>query len=303
MVLQFYDIFDIQVTLPSAGDHRRWGRHRKTPCDQQLKKCDLISFQLNSPQFGVCAVLFPIHRSRWFGWFSASKFCKNAGADDVCRRSVGGGNIPESGAALQAPFQSWKTQGNNPRIGNFIHNQIIVMSMCVHLILIDSEPPQWTSWSCRQWSCSGQNLGKQRSNGWVEARAVYTKLQWHIEACNFCTYSLLVCWPFPAFPSFFVAGFHDANRLKRHWRCINLWDWNTLMNLDALCISLYPIILLPGSIAQSRSSQELLGLVNDPRQLGMWNQSTPGCDPRRGAEWWTLSWFMANTDERVYMYR
>lgn len=94
MVLQFYDIFYIQVTLPSAGDHRRWGRHRKTPCDQQLKKCDLISFQLNSPQFGVCDVLFPVHRSRWFGWFSASRFCKNAGADDVCRRSVGGGNIP-----------------------------------------------------------------------------------------------------------------------------------------------------------------------------------------------------------------
>lgn len=164
----------------------------------------------------------------------------------------------------------------------------IKIVMCIHLILIDSEPPQWTSWSCRQWSCSGQNLGKQRSNGWVEARAVYTKLQWHIEAVQ--SFSVFA---FPYLSSLFVAVFHDANRLKRHWRCINLWDWNTLMNLDALCISLYPIILLPENVAQSRSSQELLGLVNDPRQLGMWNQSTPGCDPTRGAEWWTLSWFMA----------
>ena len=109
---------------------------------------------------------------------------------------------------------------------------------------------------------------------------------------------------FPCLSSLFLAGFHDANRLKRHWRCINLWDWNTLMNLDALCISLYPIIfiLLPGNVAQSRSSQELFGRVNHPWQLSMWNQSRPGCDPRRGAEWWTLSWFMANTDECVYTY-
>lgn len=26
----------------------------------------------------------------------------------------------------------------------------IKIVMCIHLILIDSEPPQWTSWSCRQ---------------------------------------------------------------------------------------------------------------------------------------------------------
>ena len=184
MVLQFYDIFYIQVTLPSAGDHRRWGRHRKTPCDQQLKKCDLISFQLNSPQFGVCDVLFPIHRSRWFGWFSASKFCKNAGADDVCRRSVGGGNIPKAVQRFRHPSKAERRKVTIPELVILFTIKIV---MCIHLILIDSEPPQWTSWSCRQWSCSGQNLGKQRSNGWVEARAVYTKLQWHIEACNFCT--------------------------------------------------------------------------------------------------------------------
>ena len=212
MVLQFYDIFYIQVTLPSAGDHRRWGRHRKTPCDQQLKKCDLISFQLNSPQFGVCDVLFPIHRSRWFGWFSASKFCKNAGADDVCRRSVGGGNIPESGAALQAPFQSWKTQGNNPRIGNFIHNQNS------HVYSFDSDwfwtpavdlmvlPPVILFWAK-----PGQTALERLGGGkgcLHQAAMTYRSLQF--------LYSLLVCWPFPTFSAFLWQAF----TMRIGWRGI-----------------------------------------------------------------------------------
>ena len=227
--------------------------------------------------------------------FSASKFCKNAGADDVCRRSVGGGNIPESGAALQAPFQSWKTPGNNPRIGNFITIKIYQNS---HVCSFNSDwfwtpavdlmvlPPVILFWAK-----PGQTALERLGGGkgcLHQAAMTYRSLQF--------LYSLLVCWPFPTFSSLFVAGFHDANRLKRHWRCINLWDWNTLMNLDALCISFVSYHFASGksgNVAQSRSSQELLGLVNDSRQLGMWNQSTPGCDPRRGAEWWTLSWFMA----------